>query len=368
MEIYSQYNGKLGLICFAIYLIMLFKGRKTFSGVMKQSDNYWFVFICMLLYSGLGFLEWDTYHYYGAYEEMRSGGFQIFEPFYYWLTMHLPHSFLLWRFAIWGTASFLMIWSAKKLKLNADVFCFIVPLLFLTQLSVTRGAIGLALMVFCTILFIQSLESKKIVLIIVALLGLFASSFMHKSMIVFLAILVVSYFIPLNKSTFIISLIIFPFLYTLAIQYFLEFAFFERMNEDQINLITRYQSSEGSIMNSNGILMTIFEKSILLLLVFNMTKKYLFDKMKTSKAQLFIYKYAYIMIYVSFLFLGQDISDWISNRTIHAASFALVLCATQCFDTNKTEKERTIVEKVILIGLLLLTVWKQVSFMRSNWY
>ena len=100
MEIYSQYNGKLGLICFAIYLIMLFKGRKTFSGVMKQSDNYWFVFICMLLYSGLGFLEWDTYHYYGAYEEMRSGGFQIFEPFYYWLAMHLPHSFLLWRFAI----------------------------------------------------------------------------------------------------------------------------------------------------------------------------------------------------------------------------------------------------------------------------
>lgn len=368
MNFYEHASGKLGLICFAIYLVMLIRGRRTFSGTTALSQNYWFVFLGMALYSVLGFLEWDTYNYYEAYEEMRSTGFQVFEPFFFWLATHLPYSFLLWRFAIWGTASFLMIWSAKKLKLNANVLCFIVPLLFLTQLSVTRGAIGLALMVFCAILFIQSLENKNTVLTIIAIFGLFASSFMHKSMIIFLAILVVSYFIPLNKRTFIISLIVFPFLYTLAIQYFLEFAFFERMNEDQIDLITKYQSSERTTMNINGIIMTVFEKSILLLLVFNMAKKYLFDKIEASKAHLFIFKYAYILIYVSFLFLGQDISNWISNRTLHAASFALVLCATQCFDPYKTGENRTIIEKVILIGLIVSTVWKQVSFMRSYWY
>lgn len=368
MDIYSQAKGELGLICFAIYLIMLIRGRRTFSGTISQSNNYWFVFLGMALYSVLGFLEWDTYNYYRAYEEMKSTGFRIFEPFYYWLTMILPHSFLLWRFTIWGTASFLMVQSAKKLDLNANVMCFMAPVLFLTQLSVTRGAIGLALMVFCAILFIQSLEKKKLLLMLVAIFGLFVSSFLHKSMIIFLTILVISYFIPLNKRTIVVSLIIFPLLYSIAIRYFLGFSFFERMNEDQINLITRYQSSEGSIMNINGILMTVFEKSILLLLVFNMTKKYLFDKKEASKAQLFIYKYAYIMVYVSFLFLGQDISNWISNRTLHAASFALVLCATHCFDTLKVGTSRTITEKIVLIGLIVSTVWKQVSFMRSHWY
>ena len=280
MDVYSHYNGKLGLICFAIYLVMLIRGRRTFSGNTALSQNYWFVFLGMALYSVLGFLEPDTYHYHYAYEEMRSTGFQIFEPFFFWLAMHLPHSFLLWRFAIWGTASFLMIQSAKKLDLNANVMCFMAPILFLTQLSVTRGAIGLALMVFCAIIFIQSLEKKKLVFVIIAILGIFASSFMHKSMIIFIAIMVASCFIPLNKRTFIISLILFPFLYAASLQIFQNFSFFEQLNEDQAQLITHYQSTEKTEMNINGIIQTIFEKTVIVLLLFNMAKKYLYNRNK----------------------------------------------------------------------------------------
>jgi hypothetical protein len=367
MNFYEYASGKLGLICFAIYLVMLIRGRRTFSGTVVPSQNYWFVFIGMALYSVLGFLEWDTYNYYRAYEEMRSTGFQFFEPFYYWLTMHLPHSFLLWRFAIWGTACLLMIQSAKKLDLNSNVMCFMAPLLFFTQLTVTRGAIGLALMVFCAILFVQSLEKKKFLLVLVAILGIFASGFLHKSMIIFIGILVVSYFIPLNKRTFIVSLILFPFLYAASLQIFQNFSFFEQLNEDQAQLITHYQSTEKTEMNINGIIQTIFEKTVIVLLLFNMAKKYLYNKIESTKAQLYLFKFAYIMVYVSFLFLGQEVSSWVSNRTLHAASFALVLCATHCFDTDKVQNSRTPMEKVILVGLIIMTVWKQFSFMRSYW-
>ena len=368
MNIYSYYSGKLGLICFIIYLIMLIRGRRTFSGNISQSQNYWFVFLGMLLYSVLGFLEPDTYHYYQHYEDMYRFHERIHvEKFFYWLVRLLPHSFILYRLAIWGTASYLMVKAAKLLDLNANVMCYMAPLLFLTQLSVTRGAIGLALMVFCAILFIQSLEKRKMVMVVVAALGIFASSFLHKSMIIFIVILVGSYFIPLNKRTFIISLILFPFLYAVSLQVFQNFSFFAELNEEQTQLITNYQMTEKKETNFNGLIQTVFEKTVLVLLVFNMAKKFLFDKIEASKAHRFIYKYAYFMVYVSFLFLGQEISTWVSNRTLHAASFALVLCATQCFDTIKVNKDRTIIEKAILIGLIIMTVWKQYAFMRSNW-
>ena len=368
MNVYSHYNGQLGLICFAIYLVMLIRGRRTFPGTISQSRNYWFVFFGMALYSVLGFLEPDTYHYHRVYQEMMTSGFQVYmETFYYWLAMHLPDSYLLWRFAVWGTACVLMVLSAKLLGLNAHVFCFMAPLLFLTQLAVTRGAIGLALMVFCAILFIQSLEKKKLIFALVAVLGVFASSFLHKSMIIFIVILVASFLIPLNKRTFIISLIIFPLLYGVALQLFKDFSFFTELSEEQAQLISNYQESEKTVKNINGIIITVFEKTVLILLLFNITKKFLFDKIESTKAQRFIYKYAYFMVYVSFLFLGQEVSNWVSNRTLHAASFALVLCATQCFDTDKVKNSRTIIEKAILIGLIVMTVWKQFSFMRLYW-
>lgn len=368
MGLYNYYSGKLGLICFFIYLIMLIKGRRTFSGTISQSQDYRFVLFGMLLYSVLGFLEPDTYHYYQHYEEMYRFQARIHvEKFFYWLVLFLPHSYVLYRAVIWGTASYLMMKSAKMLNLNANVMCYMVPLLFLTRLSVTRGALGLALMVFCAILFIQSLEKRKFGLVAIAVLGLFVSSFLHKSMIIFIVILVASYFIPLNKTTFVISLILFPFLYAVALRLFQNFSFFEELNAEQAQLISQYQMTEKKEMNTNGIIQTVFENSILVLLVFNMAKKFLFDKIEASKAQSFIYKYAYLMVYISYLFLGQEISNWVSNRTLHAASFALVLCATQCFDTDKVKKSRTLIEKAILIGLIIMTVWKQYAFMRSNW-
>lgn len=368
MEIYSHYNGKLGLICFAIYLVMLIRGRRAFSGKTLQSNNYWFVFICMLLYSGLGFLEWDTYHYYLIYDEMVSFRSKVYvEPFFYWLIVHLPKSYLLWRFVVWGASSALMVLAAKKLSLNANVFCFMVPLLFLTRLSVTRGALGLALMVFCSIVFIQSLQKKNVFLLVFCLFGLFASIFLHNSMIFFVLLLVFSYFLPLNKGTFVASLIVFPFLYTLAVPFLQDFSFFNLLDEEQIQILDKYATAEQLELNTNGIIMSVFTNTFLLLLVFNMAKKYVYDNIEASKEQLFIFKYAYVLVYVSFLFLGQNVSSWISNRSLHAASFALVLCATQCFDTTKVKHNRTLLEKIILVGLFIQITYKQMDFILSNW-
>lgn len=368
MGLYSHINGKLGLICFIIYLIMLIKGRRTFSGMVSKSDNYLFVFICMALYSVLGFLEPDTYNYYEIYKEMAYLGYRVHvEPFYYWLSSCFPHSYFTWRLIIWGTASFLIIQSAKMLALNSTVLCYIIPLLFLTQLSVTRGALGISLMLFCVLLLMQSVKKNKTILIPFAILGLSLCFFLHKSMIVFLGLMILSLFVPLNKRFVIITLVIFPFLYKLVLPFFTSFGLMSGLTEDQVGLIMNYQNSEKMAINTNGVIMTIFEKTILLLLLFNIIKKCTDAKTQVSKGVYFLSKYTYVLIYFSFLFLGQEISDWISIRTLHAASFSMVFCAAYCFDTLKTGQGRTKIEKIILIGYLVLTIFKQFSFIVKFW-
>lgn len=368
MEIYSHYNGKFGLICFAIYLLMLFRGRKTFSGTIQQSNNYWFVFICMALYSVLGFLEWDTYHYYDHYEEMLQLGYRIHvEPFYFWLTQVLPHSYILFRFLIWGTASLLMVLSAKMLKLNSEVYVIWVPLLFLTELAVTRGALGISLMIFAAILFEKSKQEKKIALAILAIVLLVASSNLHKSMIIFIVILIVAYLLPFNKRTLIISLVLFPFLYSIVYGQFINFSYFSILNDDQEHLISSYQSSEQTAKNINGIIMEIVQKTTLLMLLSVIIKRYMYDNIQVSKPQYMLFKYSYLMIYISFLFLGQNVSNWISDRTLHAGTFALVLCATHCYDVFATQKQRNTIEKVVIIGFFIISFWNQFSFIRLYW-
>ncbi len=368
MELYNQYSGKLGLICFAIYLIMVVRGRKVFSGDIGYSNKYFFVGFWMALYAVLGFLAHDTYHYSTAYSMMLSDGMKYgVEDFYFWLVEVLPNSYILWRVVVWGGASVLMIWSAKLLNLNSNVLWLMVPLLFLNYFHVTRGCLGISLMIFSSLVFIQALEKRKILICLIAILGIVVSSFLHKSLIIFIAILLVAYLFPMNKKTFVALLVLFPVLYFFVLKVFADFSFWEYLNEEQIYLISSYQSSQKTEANIYGILSNIFAKGSLILLLLGLTKKILYDKIQCSKSQFFIFKYTFLMIYVSFLFFGQQISIWVSYRTLHAGSFAMVLCATQCFDPNLTEKKRTTMESVILICFLISTIFNQMSFIIKMW-
>ena len=368
MDLYSHYSGKLGLICFAIWVVMLIRGRRTFNGTSSQSNNYWFVFICMLLYSVLGFLEWDSYHYYSLYNEVKSTGQRVhYEQVFVWLINTLPNSYFLFRFAVWGLASLLIILSFKRLKLNANVLAMTIPILFIANLTQTRGSLGLALITYCIVLLIQSVERKKLWPIMIAIVGLFASTFLHRSLFFLLVIFIVSILVPMNKRTFIISLVLFPVLYGFVFSYFKDFSSVEYLNSDQINVLTVYQGKTHQAANINGLIYIVFTKTMLLLLVFNMVKKYLYKKIETPKTVMSLFKCAYFFVYISFLFLRNDASNWLSERTLHAGSFALIICVTYCFDAKLINSKRTIIEKAILLGFMATSFWRQFLFRRNYW-
>lgn len=368
MELYSQNSGKLGLICFAIWVIMLIRGRNVFNGKSIWSDNYWFVFGGMLLFSVLGFLEWDTYNYYGLYQQTKEAGVGIhFEPVYVWLIRVLPNSYFLFRLVVWGLSCVLTVLSFKRLNLNANVLAMTVPLLLLVVLAGTRGVLGFSLMTYCSIMFVQSMEKRKLFPVLLAVAGIILSAFFHRSMFIFIILLVVAYLAPMNKRVFIISLIAFPFLYGIVYTYFTDFSLFENLLEEQVDLIETYQNQEFQESNINGIINIVFSKTILLLLVFIIVRKYLYQKVEVPKENFLMFKFAYIAIYVSFLFLREDVSNWVSIRTLHAGTFGLLMCATYCLDAKSLGCKRTILEQVVLLGYFLIVLWRHYSFMRQFW-
>lgn len=367
MYLYAQYSGKLGLICSFLYLLLLYRYRRAYYGTMPDSRNYGFILFFMALYSVFGFGQYDTYHYAWAYQTMMEENRPVgVEDYYFWLSQILPQSYLLWRFVIWGTAALLFIMTAKKLELNSEVLGLMIPVFFLTQFAPTRDSLGFSLMMFSAVLFVQSLEKKKILTIALGILGVWASFYLHKSMFIFISFMVLAFLLPINKKTFIISLILFPFLYFITSALSGKLLALEIFNDQQEAFMNRYFDQESDSLNSIGLITKIFEKSSLVLFLLLVVKKVLYDNVPTSKAQYFTFKYAYLMVYVSFLFLGQDTSIWISSRALHAGMFAMVLCASHCFDLRYTEK-RTNLEKVSFILMLIPAFWDQLSFILKTW-
>ena len=344
---YTQYNSSLGLVCLFIYIMMLAKSWPVYKSYTGHSNNYTFAFLGILLYSVLGFLEWDTYHYYIMYEDMVNGYFSIHvEEIYFWLIKALPHNYLLWRLCIWGTATILMIWSAKKLKLNSNTFCFIAAALFITRLAVSRSGLGIALLVFCSILLIQSFEKKRVIPILIAGTGIILSTHLHSSMPIFVGCMILAFVLPFNKKTILISLVLFPLLYVSLMQLLGPIMSYLSLNEEQASFISQYIESEKLATNALGWIPIIIEKTSFILLMFLLTKKMVYDKIPQTSAHRLMFKFSYIMVYLSFLFFEQGTSSWISSRTLHAATFGLVLCTTFCFD-NSENKKRTNFEKLV---------------------
>lgn len=341
---------------------MLMRCWSVYKGCIENSNNYTFVCLCILLYSVLGFLEWDTYHYHRIYEEMARGYFSVHvEEIYFRLIKALPHSYLLWRLCIWGPATILMIWSAKKLKLNSNVFCFIAAALFITRLAVSRSGLGIALLIFCSILLIQSLEKRQIITILIAVTGILLSIHLHSSMLIFVGCMIIAYILPFNKKIILLSLILFPLLYVSLMQLIGPIMSLLSLNEEQSSFISQYVDSEKLVSNVLGWIPIIIEKTSFILLMFLLTKKMVYDKIPQTSAHRLMFKFSYIMVYLSFLFFEQGTSSWISDRTLHAASFGLLLCSSYLFNNCKNRR-RTRFEKIVMCMLILDSLWGQMYF------
>ena len=367
MNIYYFYNGQLALICFFIYILMLIHSRGVFCNQKKFSSKYRIIFIYLSVYSILGFLEWDTYHYAWLYDQMRLSSTKIHvEDFYFWLLKFLPENFLLWRSVIWGTASVFMILSAKLLKLNSYTFCLASALIFIGQLTVTRGGLGLSLMMFCLVFFFQKKDLPRIFRFILSAFGLYLCIYLHSSMFIFIVLLFLALAFPFNKKTVYLSLFMFPILYMFIIGFINSFLESGTLSSEQESFITTYNDGDKSEFNLLGTILVFLQNSSLILLMLFMIKKFVYEHITDNRILFILFKYSYILIYLSLLFSGQNTSSWISSRLFHAATFSIVLTLPVCLD-NSVSRKGILFKRLVIALLLFISMWNQLYFIYKNW-
>ena len=212
-------NHSLGTICsFVLFIVMLINYRHLFYSNTKGGTGYITLFCVMVFYS-LFYVKGEVGDVYTSmfsyYEYFRGTDTELlhFEPIYFKLMDLVPYGYVYWRFAVWGSAALILLIVIKKMGCNiqlATIFMcyYCIPLAFYYQ----RVSLGFALLLLGLWYFLRWKEtSNKKSFILSVLLFMFCTLF-HRSMPLYITIMFVSIYIPINKRNWLIYLIILPIL------------------------------------------------------------------------------------------------------------------------------------------------------------
>jgi hypothetical protein len=319
---------------FCIWLVAFIANKQQIS-YSKKGFSYTKLAIYMTIFSTFGFIGNDYSGYKYLYDAMLYTKENIHvEPFYYWLVKVFPSDYTLWRFIVWGAASTTYVLALKKLKLNPPFSSFIIIVVLLySTFYYLRNSLGFS--VLCLgIAYLLSNRSKNKILIGIILITL--SLYLHKSMIIYVVIFFLSLIIPFSKKYIVLSLILFPILYpsiTIFSSLFLEQSF---LNQDTSNYGQLYIDSESHLSPTlfGWIDLLITKGPIILLLFYSI--KHVYFKKEIEKN--YLLQYSYTLFYVSMLFLGQNVSYTLSDRVWIGAMFPFTLFLCQYFNNKREHK------------------------------
>lgn len=223
-----------------------------------------------------------------------------FEPFYTWLSEVVGHNYIMWRLIIWGAASAIVLAIYRKLRINnglAIVSFFSFALI--DCFYYLRNSLGFAVLYLAGAVFLTSkkISIKKISIIIGML---FLSWFLHRSMPLYIFLFAVAIFVPRKRIWLLTMLIAFPLLYG-AIVFLSDWLLSVSMWMDAEHGLSYLQSSEYKI-TIYGAISELIRYMPFLYIIYN----YIIQVSETTdRAESFFFLIAFILMYASFLFLGQ---------------------------------------------------------------
>ena len=355
------YSGKLSLINLTIWIILVLT-FKNYNSLKTNSNSYWrtFLFFCVVLFCTFGYSEADTYHYIPIYEKMVSSGKRIHvEDFYFWLTQVLPHNYYLWRFTIWGSAFYIFLMLTKRLQLDPKVLGLAFAVILLQQFVVSRASFGICIFLVSLTLFYESSSQNRYLPKVAGLLALLAAFQLHRSLPIFIFI-ALGMLVPLKKKYFVISLVLFPFIRHLIVP-FVEGLFTTSLFSEQTeNFANSFISSAKAEINIYGIIPEVLSYSSRTLIVYSLVKEITFK----NSVPLVIRKlteFVYVLFYVAILFYGQNVSSFVTARTIHFMCFPLTLVLTYYLSNNYK------VPKSLTYGIYLMILYDLYRFSYTIW-
>ena len=203
------------ILCILLLLIgVLFFHSRNNTQLKKEEDkNYRVLWLVAVLFSLFYCSGYDYFSYKKNYEDYIFYGFQgaHMEQIYYWTMNIAPFGYLSWRILIWGLAAFVWILVCKELKCSgkyAGLVILVMPLFQYFYYLREALPFGMMLLGICKL---QS-DQKNIRNRIFAYALLVASAFLHKSIILYIFLYLLSRYVPFNKVSVILSLLAVPLL------------------------------------------------------------------------------------------------------------------------------------------------------------
>ena len=324
--------------------------------IVKNVNNYKFVIFYLTLYSVFAFAEADTYHYMNLYEDLYKS--QVpwhVEPAHFWIIKHLPHGYFLWRLFVWGVSAILYTKAFKHLQISANVAGFVIAIIMLNPFPQTRGTLGFSIMMIALAYYVP-FKICNAIRVIFILIAIVLATFFHKSLGIYALLFPLAVLMPYNKKMIILSLILFPVLYAAVYTLsgdFLEIGF---LGKQTIESGTSYleRGTEGAY-NIFGILTNSIMWMALFLYFQETTQYYITNT--CNEAIITIQKYTYILVYVSFLFLGQNLSAFLYTRTLNFAMFPLAISFAYYLQNSKYSKKKN-----LIIFLFFLNTLYEISY------
>lgn len=317
------------LFSYILFFFILFLNRNVIvSPLSKNKASYpMFTMLC-IIYCTYAFLSGDYFHYTILYEDVLIyGNNSHLEYIYNWLINNLPANYNIWRGVVWGSAIVIYMLIFKRLRINSGIAGIAVTLVLLSYFPAPRQSLGFAIMLY-GFTFITHPTKNKIYSYLTAIAILYLSTFFHKSMMLYIFIATIS-FIPFKKNAFILSLLIFPFLYKFVIPSIGSVLEFISNDEKFITSGNIYIESDfRSTTTIWGWVQHFITKVPVILLLGYIIKRMYFKKTLHTAIDKQVKPYtknAYWLFYLGALFFNQDVSTFLSGRFMDASLYPLTI-------------------------------------------
>lgn len=282
--------------------------------------------VLTFIYSTFGCTGGDFLHYWELYTKNTTSSEPIhYEIFYHKLLHLLPNGYYWWRAAVWGGATCVLIAIIHRLKTDIDIACYIFVLLLMFHFPNLRQVLGFTIMYYGFIILFDSIEERRRTPIVFSIGIIALSTIFHSTMTLFV-ILSILPIIPgvKNKYVFVVLLLLFPVLYTSFSHVISYIILWTGTESDGIERATRYiESDYRSSSNMFGIIKMVINKLPILALMAYSIWHIFFRRVETSILCKNFLMSSFFMVYLSFLFEGNDVSAFLSTRLWDAATYPL---------------------------------------------
>ena len=342
----SLIHEALTVIAWIVMLLLGYREMKKYDKLYEESDyemeeereyffykprSFWYrMLILTILFVTFGCVGGDFLHNQVIYDMNLHSDHPIhFEDVYVLLIKGLPSNYYVWRFCVWGMAAYLLFKILDEIKSDLDFSFFVFTLMLLNHFPNLRQTLGFMMMFYGYVLMFRSAEDAMPQKLIMGIILLILSTFFHSTILVFI-ILSLLLFIPGTKSLVMViaSLIAFPLLYDITKELSTQFIGLVSSNDMMQEKATKYiESSYRVELNIRGFLKLFVNRLPVLMLFFFGIKKILIEKVEVSRMEKHLLMLTYLLIYISCLFFGNNVSAYLSQRFWDAACYPLTIFA-----------------------------------------